>query len=226
MIAMATVRSLARSLLPAPAIALYRRLYWWSHRRPRPVLARRKIRRLLATKAPLKLELGSGPRIGMEDWTSVDLNIGADIQWDLSTPLPFPANSIDAIYSSHMLEHFTYPTPMLSLLRDCHRILKPGGSFSVAVPNARLFLAAYEQPEGFDVAKFCSHDVGLHFTSPIDVVNFIAYLGGEHRFMFDERNLPLVLEEGGFRSAEIRQFDPSTDLEQRRHESIYAIALK
>src|ERR1043166_2013518 len=111
---------------------------------------------------------------------------------------------------------------MLELLRDCHRVLKPGAPLKIAVPNARLFLDAYHEPSSFDREKFFSYEVGLHYTSRIDVVNFIAYLGGEHRFMFDEDNLPRVLEEAGFRDARVREFDPSIDLERRRHESLCA----
>jgi predicted SAM-dependent methyltransferase len=220
---------LARLLPPGVrqlALAVWRKLYWWNASRIRPGRARRKAQRLLASGNPIKLELGSGPREEMEGWISVDIGVSADIQLDLRKPLPFPADSVDAVYSSHMLEHFTYPTPMLNLLREVHRILKPGAKISVAVPNARLFLEAYADPSGFPREKFCSWDVGLHFTSRIDVVNFIAFLGGEHKFLFDEENLPLVLEETGFRDVRIREFEFAIDLECRRDESIYAEAVK
>jgi predicted SAM-dependent methyltransferase len=224
------LKRVAAAILPgrvfAWALALRRRLYWWWYGRPRPRRARRAAERLLARGGPIRLELGSGPRVGMEGWISVDLNVSADIQHDLTKPLPLPDESVDAIYSSHMLEHFTYPRPMLDLLHDCRRVLKPGAALKVAVPNARIFLDAYRDPAPFDCEKFCTEEVGLHFTSRIDVVNFIAYLGGEHKFMFDEENLPRVLEEAGFRDAHTRGFDPSIDVARRRHESLYAEAVK
>jgi predicted SAM-dependent methyltransferase len=223
-------RKLVEAILPkrlfASALTKYRRFYWWYVGSPQPHRTRRAVKRLLERQGPIRLELGSGPRPDMEGWTSLDWGPAAAIQIDLREPLPFPDNSVEAIYSSHTLEHFTYPNPMLDLLRHCYRILKPGGTFSVAVPNARIFLEGYSAPEAFDREKFCSHEVGLHYTSAIDVVNFIAYLGGEHKFMFDEENLPRTLEEAGFRGARIREFDPSIDLERRRHESLYAEAVK
>jgi predicted SAM-dependent methyltransferase len=225
-----TLRHRAAARLPRPVReplqAVWRRLYWWNAQRLRPRETRATIARLVASGNAIQLELGAAPRPEIKGWTSVDLNPAADIHHDLREPLPFPDNSVDEIYSSHMLEHFVYPEPMLSLLRDCNRMLKPGGRIRIAVPNARLFLNAYFNPEDFDRERFCGWEVGLHYTSRIDVVNFIAYLGGEHRFMFDDDNLPRVLAEAGFHEARMREFDGSIDIERRRDESIYAEARK
>src|SRR5512142_3223126 len=98
-------REIVRNLLPRRLLELRRRLYWWRYGRPRPRRARRAAERLLRRGGPIFLELGSGPREEMRGWTSVDLNVGADIQHDLTTPLPLPDDSVDAIYSSHVLEH-------------------------------------------------------------------------------------------------------------------------
>ena len=220
-------RRLAGALPPfvrEPVLKAWRKLYWWNAGRIPPFRGRKAAERILAAGKPIKLEIGSGPRL--PDWTSLDLNVSADIQHDLTRPLPFPDASVDEVYSSHVLEHFTYPRPMLDVLEECHRILKPGGRFRIAVPNARLFLQAYFEPEGFDREKFCNWPVGLKFTSRIDVVNFIAYLGGEHKFLFDSENLPLVIAEAGFRDVHLREFDASIDVDYRRHESIYAEAMK
>jgi predicted SAM-dependent methyltransferase len=224
------VRRVAEAVLPgrlfAFALRVRRDVYWWNRRRARPLAARRIVRSLLDGGRPFTVELGSARREGVPDWVTLDLNGNADINHDLSRPLPFPDGSVDRVYSSHVLEHFTYPRPLLDLLREAHRILKPGGTISAAVPNARVYLEGYFHPEQFDREKFCAYDVGLRFRSRIDVVNFVAYLGGEHKFLFDEENLPRVLEEGGFRNARLRSFDPSIDLPERAYDSIYAEAVK
>jgi predicted SAM-dependent methyltransferase len=216
---------LPRRLFDA-ALNVRRRVYWWNRRRARPGQARRLVQTLVASGRPFTVELGAARREGVPDWVTLDLNGTADIVHDLTKPLPFPDGSVDRVYSSHVLEHFTYPGQLLPLLRECHRVLRPGGVISAAVPNARLYLDAYFHPEHFDRQRFCGYEVGLHYTSRIDVVNFVAYLGGEHKFLFDEENLPRVLEEAGFRNARLRTYDPAFDLPERQYESIYAEAHK
>jgi predicted SAM-dependent methyltransferase len=218
------------AVLPAPAanfvLSLWRKYYWWRRTRIVPGRSRKIARRLVERDDPIKLELGSWRRPGREDWIFSDMGGSGDIQLDLTQPIPFPDGSVEQIYASHLLEHFSYPRPMLNLLGECHRILKPGGELSIAVPNARIFLEAYLSPAGFSVDKYCSHDVGLSLKNRIDYVNFVAYLGGEHKHLFDVDNLVEVLTQAGFGDARIRQFDPGLDLESRRHESIYASAHK
>ncbi|GMQ83083.1 MAG: hypothetical protein BMS9Abin05_2561 [Rhodothermia bacterium] len=158
----------------------------------------------------------------MEGWIASDINGNGDLQLDLTRPIPFPNATVEVIYSSHLLEHFSYPAPMLDFLRECKRILKSGGVFSVAVPNARIFLEAYADDSGFDKDKYCVYDVGLTYKGRIDYVNFVAHMGGEHKHLFDEENLLEILEEAGFSHVKLREFDPSVDREDRRHESIYA----
>lgn len=219
-----TLRNRIRALVPRSVLTAWGNFYWWKAKRVSPGRSRRVVRALLA-KGPIRLEIGSGPR-GLEGWTSLDLNVGADIQHDLTTPLPFPDATVDEIYSSHVLEHFTYPGPLLHVVHECHRVLKPGARIRVAVPDARVFLNAYFHPELFDREQFCTEDVGLSFRNRMDVVNFIAYLGGDHRYLFDQENLVDLLSEAGFCAARLRGFDPAIDRQERHHESIYAEAIK
>jgi predicted SAM-dependent methyltransferase len=156
----------------------------------------------------------------MDGWTSVDMNDNCALTLNLTAPIPFPDNSVNMIYSSHVLEHFKYPE-LIKLLEECLRILKPGGSFSASVPNARIYLEAYYNPEGFNAEKFCGHKPAYHYNSKIDYVNYMAYMDGHHKYMFDEENIVVILERAGFKHVGLRDFDKTLDFEVRDFQSIY-----
>jgi predicted SAM-dependent methyltransferase len=72
---------------------------------------------------------------------------------DLRRGFPFSAGSFDAAYGSHVLEHLE-PDAASRLLRDCHRILRPGGILRIVVPDleaiARLYLDFLERAASGD----------------------------------------------------------------------------
>ena len=198
--------------------------------RTMPYVGRRSIRRarklqekLASQNQPIQLELGtSKPRT---NWITVDLQEGADLIFDLIRPLPFPDSAVDKIYSSHLLEHFHYPD-IIALLNECYRVLKNGGSFSVCVPDAAIYVNAYCSREEFDAKTFCVYEPAFHYYSKIDLVNYIAHMGGHHKHMWDRENLVGVLRSIGFQRVTLRDFDPELDLKERAYESIYALAIK
>ena len=170
------------------------------------------------------LELGSGPKKGSNGWTTVDL-VGADIAYDLRKGIPLPNNSVDRIYTSHMLEHIPYKSLVL-FLNECFRVLKIGGELSVCVPNAGYFIAAYIAKKEFISKADRYAPANVDTCSLIDQLNYIAYMDGQHNYMFDEENLINTIKKAPFSSVKSRSFDPAIDLEERHIESIYASALK
>lgn len=95
------------------------------------------------------LNLGCGKR-HHPAWTNVDFKSdGPDvIAHDLSKGLPFSDESFEAIYHSHLLEHFSKNYAPV-FLNDCFRVIKPGGFIRVVVPDlesiARLYLILLEK---------------------------------------------------------------------------------
>lgn len=177
------------------------------------------IKELLKGSRPIKLELGAEDR-RMDGWTSVDMNDKCALNLDLTVPLPFPDNSVSMIYSSHVLEHFKI-TELFNLLNECKRILRPDGIFSASVPNARIYIEAYHSPENFNPDLFCRYKPAYNFNSKIDYVNYISYMDGHHKYMFDEENIVVILKKAGFRNVRLRDFDKTLDLEVRDYQSIY-----
>src|SRR5271165_4344840 len=102
------------------------------------------------------VNLGCGQRFH-PDWVNLDLHPSdPSVQkWDLQNDLPFPDESFDVVYHSHVLEHLSRADG-LQLLRRCRRVLKPNGILRVAVPDleriARDYLEALEKSIGGDSA--------------------------------------------------------------------------
>jgi len=60
---------------------------------------------------------------------------------DLSSfPYPYEDNSIDEIYMLHLVEHFYYKD-VVSLLKECHRILKNNGLLHIQCPHFTSMMA-------------------------------------------------------------------------------------
>ena len=183
--------------------------------------ARRLQKKAQRQNLPVQLELGSPkPRKG---WITIDVASGADLILDLTKPLPFPNNSVDKIYSSHLLEHLAYKDG-IALLSECHRILKPNGTLSMCVPDASIYISAY--CNRLDIKSLCTWEPAFHYHSPIDFVNYVAYMAGAHKHMYDRENLVEVLKYIGFQSVMPRGFDSELDLKFRDYESIYFLAIK
>lgn len=180
--------------------------------------------RSLKNKEIIWLEFGSGHKKGTGGWTTVDL-VGADISCDLRKGIPLPDESVDRIYSSHMFEHIPYQE-LVFFINECFRVLKKGGELSVCVPNAGLYIQAYIAGSWFRPIETCHKPAVVDTGSFLDQVNYIAYMGQEHRYMFDEENLINTLKMAAFRDVALREFDASIDLETRHFESIYAVAVK
>jgi predicted SAM-dependent methyltransferase len=181
---------------------------------------------LLKKNVPMRLEIGAGYKKGTNGWITLDMNKTCDLYWDLRDGIPFPDNSIEAIYSSHLFEHLTYQQ-ILGLLKESKRVLKPGGTFSICVPNARPYIEAYlnnDRTFWNNIPAF--YEPALGGNAGLDMVNYIAYMDGEHKYLFDQENLMEVLKVSGFNNVRPRGFDPELDMKGRDYESVYAIANK
>ena len=112
------------------------------------------------TRSKRLLNLGCGSWFH-PDWINVDLASTSPhvLAHDLRKTLPFPSQTFDAVYHSHVLEHLERPDAR-KLVEECARVLRPGGIARIVVPDletiARLYLSTLERAIGGDATA--EHD--------------------------------------------------------------------
>ncbi|HHK75089.1 MAG TPA: methyltransferase domain-containing protein [Rhizobiales bacterium] len=91
----------------------------------------------------LRLHLGPGQKKYISGWINIDANMftgKCDLWADLRNPLPFRDETVDAVYSHHMIEHLP---DVEAHLKDVYRILKSGGVYRVGGPNGDVAIQKF-----------------------------------------------------------------------------------
>jgi SAM-dependent methyltransferase len=151
---------------------------------------------------------------------------------NLAKGIPFPSDSLDAVYHSHMLEHLDRDVARAFML-EIKRVLKPGGLQRVVVPDLEKACKAYlshisdceanaDEANEHDryVAAILEQCVrreasGTSTQRPIrrSVENLLlgdARRRGEtHQWMYDRFNLGTLLKSTGYRDVRIQSYDES-----------------
>ena len=173
----------------------------------------------------LRLQLGCGPRV-KKGWVNVDLAPGADLQLDLREPLPFDDGTFELIYAEHFVEHVDYPNTVGQLLKECYRVLEPGGRVSLVVPDCELVIRSYVLggTKEFHEAEAKWHPESL--TTAMEHINYSFRQGGEHRFAYDFETFAKVVSGAGFVDVKRREYDPELDSVDRIVGSLYVEGTK
>jgi SAM-dependent methyltransferase len=85
------------------------------------------------------LDVGSSQRCVHPRALTIDLQKGADLEWNLMKGLPFRSETIDLCVCTAVLEHVPEPDFVVAEMR---RVLKPGGRVHAAIPFLQPFHAA------------------------------------------------------------------------------------
>ena len=87
----------------------------------------------VAGREPIVLDLGCGAAKQYPGNLGLDLRLapGVDAKADLSGSLPLADHSVDVIFTVHILEHLIN---FLTLVDECHRVLRPRGILHVMSP--------------------------------------------------------------------------------------------
>ena len=114
----------------------------------------------------MRLNLGCGSQV-IDGWINVDYSMGArftkipffralnkkqrlfDLDWneniylhDLTKAFLWADSTIDIVYSSHTLEHFSRDDGR-RFIAECHRVLRKDGILRIVVPDLRHIVIEY-----------------------------------------------------------------------------------
>lgn len=101
----------------------------------------------IAVDKAVRLNIGSGGR-PIQGWVNIDAMKlpGVDLVRDARLGLPYDDLSVDAIWSSHMLEHVSYHEAG-QVIGDWCRVLKIGGTIAVGTPDLRALCRGFMSGE-------------------------------------------------------------------------------
>ena len=152
---------------------------------------------------------------------------------DVSRRLPALDSSADFVYSSHMIEHLNR-WQGLAFVRECHRVLRPGGLVRLATPDLRQIVIDYLDGTSPLVSRhptradaFCA-EYGAYADPQANSVRRLLkkFAGGDsHQWLYDADSLEFLLREGGF--SQVRRCDfregalPELDRIERRERGLF-----
>jgi len=174
-----------------------------------------------------KLHLGCGYNI-LEGWLNTDAYTSTSGQvpfLDVTQPFPFEDNSFGYVFSEHQIEHITY-IQGLTMLRECFRVLRPGGRIRITTPDLFFLWSLYNPQPG--QKDQCDHYVQWstqHFLpwapyhSPVFVINnFVRDWG--HLFIYDLKTLATSMQIAGFAEIAYHKVGHSGDVMLQNLENV------
>jgi len=157
----------------------------------------------------------------------------AEIEFaDASKRIPAPDASVDAIYSSHMVEHLSQ-NDFGRFLGECKRALKQGGILRLVIPDIDYHINAYNEDR--DADRLLREM--LVTAPPIDTIGqkLSVLVAGyrHHQWMYNGDSIKSLLQAAGFDSVkllapgetQIKDYG-SLDLFERAESSVFVEAAR
>jgi predicted SAM-dependent methyltransferase len=149
------------------------------------------------------LQLGCGPDY-FDGWLNTDLvpqDLGKVVYLDATRRFPFPDGKFDFIMAEQIIEHLPFDGG-LHMLRECHRVLRSGGTLRVATMDIHLAdklltEALSDRLQRYVVWSNTEFEPSCDPHSVVHVVNRMNHAWG-HQFLYDAPTLIKALEQCGF----------------------------
>ena len=110
-------------------------------------------------------------------------------------------NSIDYIFSEHLIEHLIYQEGKF-MLEECFRVLKVGGKIRISTPDLKFLIDIYTDDKTDLQKRYIDYSVNHRAydisigTDTFIINNYVRCWG--HTFIYDEKTLKSLFESIGF----------------------------
>lgn len=118
------------------------------------------------------------------------------VQHDFMNPMPVKDSTVDIVFASHLIEHFTREEGE-KILSEFYRVMKPSGVIRLSIPDTRLLSKKYLEG-GISDYKYINKTV----ETSDDAVSFYELLLAGHKTIYDKESLVKLLEKVGFKKIE------------------------
>ncbi len=169
----------------------------------------------------MKLNIGAGDH-PLPGWWNTDINPchPSIMQLDASKRFPFNDEIFERVFSEHMIEHVPYAAG-LSMLRECYRVLEPGGRIRISTPNLDFLIDLKNRQDDIDRAYVEWACGAFNPGEPVCATNvfnnFVRAWG--HQFIYDRVALSGALLDAGFIKITSYGLQQSDDSEFRNLEN-------
>jgi len=105
--------------------------------------------------------------------------------------VPFPDSSFDSVVSMETIEHLP---DYQEYLRECKRVLRPGGVFICSTPNKNVSMPVTGEPNPFHIKEFTSEEFDHSLSQYFNHVTLYGYMHWKHKSAKDRIiNVPVEM---------------------------------
>jgi len=131
-------------------------------------------------------------------WIHVDIkDCDKKLEFATASVLPFPDNSQEIIYSTHMIEHLT-PNALEIFVRECFRVLKRGGYLRFEAPDAEILVKAAKEKDSRFIEMFRDPSCAELLSDERYNEDHVGILGVLNCYVLNGKQLPVYVNEKTF----------------------------
>ena len=173
----------------------------------------RLIRDYLESHSVRKLHLGAGGN-DPKGWLNTDLfPTREEVYLNAIKPYPFSDGSFQYVFSEHMIQAVPWEGG-IAMLKECYRVLAPGGKLRIVTPNLAKFVQLLTENPDADAKQFMAAKLRFHGwpeTAAGGTYIFNRQVREWGHFLYDPATLRKSLELAGFKQITEHRVDEKTD---------------